>query len=80
MGVSSLWSVNADGSDLPRLVAGTAWGDWLSPGARRDAAGRKLSHASTASEPDQELCLGRRSGGARSPDASRLQGCWRRCR
>jgi Tol biopolymer transport system component len=29
-GVSSLWSVNADGSELRRLVAGTAWGDWLS--------------------------------------------------
>jgi Tol biopolymer transport system component len=29
--LSSLWSVNADGSDLRRLVAGTAWGDWLSP-------------------------------------------------
>ena len=30
-GVSSLWSINADGSDLRRLVAGTALGDWLSP-------------------------------------------------
>jgi Tol biopolymer transport system component len=30
-GVSSLWSVNADGSDLRRLVAGTTVGDWLSP-------------------------------------------------
>jgi Tol biopolymer transport system component len=29
-GVSSLWSVNADGSDLRRLVTGTSWGDWLS--------------------------------------------------
>lgn len=29
--VSSLWSVNADGSDLRRLVSGIAWGDWLSP-------------------------------------------------
>lgn len=29
-GASSLWTVNADGSDLRRLVAGTAWGDWLS--------------------------------------------------
>jgi Tol biopolymer transport system component len=28
--LSSLWSVNADGSHLRRLVAGTAWGDWLS--------------------------------------------------
>jgi Tol biopolymer transport system component len=27
-GASSLWSVHADGSDLHRLVAGTAWGDW----------------------------------------------------
>jgi Tol biopolymer transport system component len=27
----SLWSVNADGSDLRRLVTGTGWGDWLSP-------------------------------------------------
>ena len=27
---SSLWSVNDDGSDLRRLVAGTALGDWLS--------------------------------------------------
>ena len=34
-GVSSLWSVNADGSDLRRLVAGTAWGDWLSPSQTR---------------------------------------------
>jgi Tol biopolymer transport system component len=32
IGVGSLWSVNADGSDLRRLVAVTAWGDWLSPG------------------------------------------------
>jgi Tol biopolymer transport system component len=31
VGASSLWTVNADGSDLRRLVAGTAWGDWLSP-------------------------------------------------
>jgi TolB protein len=30
-GVSSLWSINADGSDLRRLVAGTYQGDWLSP-------------------------------------------------
>jgi tricorn protease-like protein len=30
-GVGSLWSVNVDGSDLRRLVAGTAVGDWLSP-------------------------------------------------
>jgi Tol biopolymer transport system component len=29
--VSSLWSVNADGSHLRRLVAGTPWGDWSSP-------------------------------------------------
>jgi Tol biopolymer transport system component len=29
-GASSLWTVNADGSDLRRLVAGTAWGDWVS--------------------------------------------------
>jgi Tol biopolymer transport system component len=28
-GASSLWSVNADGSDLRPLVAGTALGDWL---------------------------------------------------
>ena len=34
-GVGSLWSVNTDGSDLRRLVAGTAWGDWLSPGPTR---------------------------------------------
>jgi Tol biopolymer transport system component len=27
---SSLWSVNADGSDLRRLVDGTIWGDWRS--------------------------------------------------
>jgi Tol biopolymer transport system component len=27
-GVSSLWSVNADGSDTRRLVTGTLWGDW----------------------------------------------------
>ena len=30
IGVGSLWSVKADGSDLSRLVAATAWGDWLS--------------------------------------------------
>lgn len=30
-GRSSLWSINADGSDLRRLVAQTAWGDWFSP-------------------------------------------------
>jgi Tol biopolymer transport system component len=30
-GTSSLWSVNADGSDQPRrLVTGTVWGDWQS--------------------------------------------------
>jgi Tol biopolymer transport system component len=34
-GVSSLWSVNADGSHLRRLVTGTAWGDWLSPSQTR---------------------------------------------
>ena len=28
--VGSLWSINADGSDPRRLVAGTAWGDWHS--------------------------------------------------
>jgi DNA-binding SARP family transcriptional activator len=32
IGVGSLWSVKADGSDLRRLVAVTAWGDWLSRG------------------------------------------------
>jgi Tol biopolymer transport system component len=31
IGVGSLWSVNVDGSDLRRLVNGTAWGDWFSP-------------------------------------------------
>jgi Tol biopolymer transport system component len=31
----SLWSVNADGSDLRRLVTGTASGDWLSPSQTR---------------------------------------------
>jgi Tol biopolymer transport system component len=31
LGVSSLWSVRADGSHARRLVTGTAWGDWLSP-------------------------------------------------
>jgi WD40 repeat protein len=30
IGVGSLWSVKADGSDLRRHVAVTAWGDWLS--------------------------------------------------
>jgi Tol biopolymer transport system component len=30
-GANSLWSVNVDGSNLRRLVAGTDWGDWLSP-------------------------------------------------
>ena len=29
---AGLWSINADGSDLRRLVKGTFWGDWLSPG------------------------------------------------
>jgi TolB protein len=32
-GRSSLWSINAEGSDLRRLVAGTASGDWSSPRA-----------------------------------------------
>ena len=27
----SLWTVNADGSGLRRLVPGTTWGDWQSP-------------------------------------------------
>lgn len=27
---SSLWSINADGSDARRLVTGTVWGDWQS--------------------------------------------------
>jgi hypothetical protein len=31
----SLWSVNVDGSDLRRLVARTAMGDWLSPSQTR---------------------------------------------
>jgi tetratricopeptide (TPR) repeat protein len=35
IGVGSLWSVKADGSDLRRLVAVTAWGDWLSLGRTR---------------------------------------------
>jgi Tol biopolymer transport system component len=30
-GPRSLWSINADGSDLRRLVNGTAHGDWFSP-------------------------------------------------
>lgn len=30
-GASSLWSIDVDGSDLRRLVTGTAWGDWWSP-------------------------------------------------
>jgi Tol biopolymer transport system component len=30
-GASSLWSIDVDGSDLRRLVAGTASGDWWSP-------------------------------------------------
>jgi Tol biopolymer transport system component len=34
-GAGSLWSVNADGSDLRRLVTGTASGDWLSPSQTR---------------------------------------------
>jgi Tol biopolymer transport system component len=29
-GVSSLWSIHADGSDARRLVTGTVWGDWQS--------------------------------------------------
>jgi len=28
MGVSSLWSINADGSDLRRLVSRIEWADW----------------------------------------------------
>jgi Tol biopolymer transport system component len=31
-GTSSLWSINADGSDPRRLVTGTVWGDWQSLG------------------------------------------------
>ena len=34
-GANSLWSVNTDGSDLRRLVTGTASGDWLSPSQTR---------------------------------------------
>jgi WD40 repeat protein len=34
-GANSLWSVNAEGSDLRRLVTGTASGDWLSPSQTR---------------------------------------------
>jgi Tol biopolymer transport system component len=34
-GANSLWSVNVDGSNLRRLVTGTAWGDWLSPSPTR---------------------------------------------
>jgi Tol biopolymer transport system component len=34
VGVGSLWSVDADGSESRRLVAGTTWGDWLSPNCR----------------------------------------------
>ena len=30
-GAESLWSINADGSNLRRLVTGTAQGDWFSP-------------------------------------------------
>jgi len=30
-GVSSLWSINPDGSNPRRLVSGTSSGDWLSP-------------------------------------------------
>jgi Tol biopolymer transport system component len=30
-GVSSLWSINGDGSDARRLVIGAVWGDWRSP-------------------------------------------------
>jgi Tol biopolymer transport system component len=29
-GRSSLWSINSEGSDLRRVVAGTPWGDWWS--------------------------------------------------
>jgi WD40 repeat protein len=35
IGPSSLWSVNADGSHLRRLVTGTNWGDWQSPSPTR---------------------------------------------
>jgi Tol biopolymer transport system component len=35
LGVSSLWSIHADGSDPRRLVTGTRWGDWLSPSQTR---------------------------------------------
>ena len=34
-GVSSLWSIHDDGSDLRRLVTGIALGDWLSPSQTR---------------------------------------------
>ena len=34
-GVSSLWSINADGSDLRRLVTRIEWADWLSPSQTR---------------------------------------------
>jgi Tol biopolymer transport system component len=35
LGVSSLWSIHADGSHPRRLVSGTAWGDWLSTSQTR---------------------------------------------
>jgi Tol biopolymer transport system component len=31
LGATSLWSVDVNGSDLRRVVARAAWGDWLSP-------------------------------------------------
>ncbi len=34
-GVSSLWSIRADGSDPRHLVTGTGWGDWRPPSPTR---------------------------------------------
>jgi Tol biopolymer transport system component len=39
-GADSLWSVNVDGSDLRRLVAGTAVGDWQTLSPTPESLGR----------------------------------------
>ena len=70
--VSSLWSVDVDGSDPQRLVTGTYWGEWQQLGAsalrRREAtvATRRASRReSPGSRPELRSGRSRESSGTR---------------
>jgi len=75
---SSLWSVNADGSDLRRLVAGTALGDWLCPLRLAKTLGRWLPRdvdqavAASPSSPSRRHAVARPNR-ASPPQAQRLR-------